>query len=142
MSGALVQSFFTICMAISQPVATQDSAVLSVEVLNIEEIKGGILIAVYGSSGDYMNPDKAFKMDRVEVKTSTADWNCTLPEGNYAIAVFHDVDDNFKLNTSRIGLPKEPYGFSNNVKGTFGPPSFEDSRVNLYNDKIISIKLR
>jgi len=48
--------------------------------------------------------------------------------GSYAIAVFHDVNGNGKLDRSFIGLPNEPYGFSNDV-GRRGPPNFEAARI-------------
>jgi uncharacterized protein (DUF2141 family) len=47
--------------------------------------------------------------------------------GSYAIKAFHDVDRNGKLDTNFMGIPKEPYGFSNDAMGTFGPPSFEQA---------------
>jgi len=48
--------------------------------------------------------------------------------GAYSIAVFHDHNGNGKHNRSFIGLPSEPYGFSNDV-GRRGPPSFEAARI-------------
>ena len=48
--------------------------------------------------------------------------------GSYSIAVFHDVNGNGKLDRSFIGLPNEPYGFSNDV-GRRGPPNFEAARI-------------
>ena len=50
-----------------------------------------------------------------------------LSLGSYAVKVFHDVDDNSILDTNWMGIPKEPYGFSNDAMGTFGPPSFEQA---------------
>jgi uncharacterized protein (DUF2141 family) len=66
-----------------------------------------------------------------------------LPEGRYAISVFHDEDENGKINTSPVGYPTEKYGFSNNVTGYFGPPSFQKASFILEKGtKLISIKLR
>ena len=48
--------------------------------------------------------------------------------GTYSIAVFHDVNGNGKLDRNFIGLPNEPYGFSNDV-GRRGPPSFDAARI-------------
>jgi uncharacterized protein (DUF2141 family) len=48
--------------------------------------------------------------------------------GRYAIAVFHDTNGNGKLDRSFIGLPQEPYGFSNDV-GRRGFPSFEGALI-------------
>jgi len=49
-----------------------------------------------------------------------------LAPGNYAASVFHDVNKNGELDTNWIGIPKEAYGFSNNARGTMGPPDYED----------------
>ncbi|MCO6473885.1 MAG: DUF2141 domain-containing protein [Melioribacteraceae bacterium] len=44
--------------------------------------------------------------------------------GIYTLKVFHDEDMNYKLNKNFLGMPSEDYGFSNNVRGTFGIPDF------------------
>jgi len=48
-----------------------------------------------------------------------------LKPGKYAFKFFHDENNDEKLNTNFMGIPKEGYGFSNNAKGSFGPPSFD-----------------
>jgi len=48
--------------------------------------------------------------------------------GSYAIAVFHDLNSNARLDRSFIGLPSEPYGFSNDV-GRRSPPDFDRALV-------------
>ena len=50
-----------------------------------------------------------------------------LPEGTYAIKAFHDVNDNGELDTNWMGIPKEPYGFSNDAMGAMGPPKFHQA---------------
>jgi uncharacterized protein (DUF2141 family) len=47
-----------------------------------------------------------------------------IPPGRYALAVVHDENMNGKLDTNHLGIPTEGYGFSNDVKGLLGPPSF------------------
>ena len=48
-----------------------------------------------------------------------------VAHGTYAVKLFHDENDNEKLDTNFVGIPKEPIGFSNNAMGRFGPPSFD-----------------
>jgi uncharacterized protein (DUF2141 family) len=48
-----------------------------------------------------------------------------LKPGKYAFKYFHDENNDEELNTNFMGIPKEGYGFSNNAKGSFGPPSFD-----------------
>jgi uncharacterized protein (DUF2141 family) len=51
-----------------------------------------------------------------------------VPPGTYAIAVLHDENNNGKLDTNWLGIPKEGYGASNNKLHTFSAPAFDDSR--------------
>jgi uncharacterized protein (DUF2141 family) len=65
-----------------------------------------------------------------------------LDPGQYAIILFHDENGNGKLDKNALGVPTEPYGFSNNVRGFLGPPAFEAAimEVNV-GDKAIHIAL-
>jgi uncharacterized protein (DUF2141 family) len=56
-----------------------------------------------------------------------------LPPGTYGISAFHDRNDNQKLDTNLIGVPVEDYGASNNARGVFGPPKFDDARFEYKN---------
>jgi uncharacterized protein (DUF2141 family) len=49
--------------------------------------------------------------------------------GVYAIAVYHDADANRKLNRTRLGLPDEGFGFSNNPSTVAGLPAFKSVRL-------------
>ncbi len=65
-----------------------------------------------------------------------------LNYGQYAIAILHDEDSNDEMKTGIFGIPKEGYGISNNVKGRFGPPSFNDAKINLKESRmVITIKI-
>ncbi len=52
-----------------------------------------------------------------------------LPPGKYAVRVFQDLNDNGKVDTNLLGVPTEPFGFSNDAIGTLGPPSFGAAAV-------------
>lgn len=53
-----------------------------------------------------------------------------LPGGEYAVSVFHDQNDNKKMDTNFLGMPKEGVGASNNARGHFGPPKYKDAKFN------------
>jgi len=50
-----------------------------------------------------------------------------LPPGAYALSLIHDENGNGRLDT-RLGIPREGFGFSNNPHIWFGPPSFSAAR--------------
>jgi uncharacterized protein (DUF2141 family) len=65
-----------------------------------------------------------------------------LDPGQYAIILFHDENGNGKLDTNALGVPTEPYGFSNNVRGFLGPPDFQDAIMQVKTgDKAVRIVL-
>ena len=62
----------------------------------------------------------------------------SISPGKYAIQFFHDENENQKMDFSLIGIPKEKFGSSNNVKPILGPPKFEKMLFNLTeNEKVI-----
>jgi len=48
--------------------------------------------------------------------------------GTYGLSAFHDQNENGKLDTNFLGMPIEDYCASNNARGVFGPPSFDDAK--------------
>ena len=64
--------------------------------------------------------------------------SCTfegISPGTYAIKVFHDVNGNGDLDTSWIGWPQEPYGFSNDAPVNTGPPPFKLAAIQVEQGK-------
>ena len=54
-----------------------------------------------------------------------------LAPGVYAIQTFQDVNSNDKMDTSWIGLPLEPFGFSQDATPFLSKPSFDDVKFTL-----------
>jgi len=55
-----------------------------------------------------------------------------IPEGEYAIAVYQDLDENDHLETNGFGLPQEPYGFSTNFKASMVRiPNFKKCSISI-----------
>ena len=52
-----------------------------------------------------------------------------------------DLNKNKKLDTNFLGIPKEPYGFSNEKKGRFGPPKFKEVSFKLNKSSIFKISI-
>ena len=64
----------------------------------------------------------------------------SISPGKYAIQFFHDENENQKMDFSLIGIPKEKFGSSNNVKPVLGPPKFKKMLFNLTeNKKVIMV---
>lgn len=111
---------------VSSKELNEDSALLQLKIKNIKHDHGKIFIAVFNAEKSFMKDRYA---DEIVLVKSIEDLvvEMKLPHGSYAVSIFHDVNNNEKLNTNFMGIPKEPYGFSNNPKITFGPPNFAET---------------
>ena len=114
---------------------------LTVTIDKIKNEKGFIRIGIFDSEDGFLKKPidgKAVKMqgDRVTVVFDK------LKPGTYAVSVIHDENDNKELDTKAFGIPKEGVGFSNNVMGKFGPPSFQDASIKLAGEESLNIDLK
>lgn len=114
---------------------------LEVTIRGMKSEKGSVLIALYDSEGSFMKKHIASRKVKAAERSLTIVFD-NLKPGSYAVSTFHDENENEKLDSNFFGIPKELYGFSNNAKGSFGPPSFDNARVTIDRDKKITIDLR
>lgn len=115
---------------------------LNLTVEGIKKDNGTILVAIYNSKTTFNNIREVFREGRIKVEGNKAGY-CfkDLPAGDYAISIFHDVNDNQALDKNNLGIPIEPYGFSNNAEATFGPPSFKKAEFR-YSGEQMDITIR
>lgn len=115
---------------------------LSIEINNVKTSNGTINVAVYDESEGFLKFDKVFVADSVVASKGKTEIKIKgLPEGQYALAIFHDENGNNKLDTNWLGIPKEDIGFSNARMKTFGPPQFEECAFRLKGHSLIEISL-
>ncbi len=67
-----------------------------------------------------------------------------IPKGKYALFIFHDVNENNKLDKNWLGIPKEGYGASRNQLPFAAAPAFEPNSfiLNQRDSLFLSIQLR
>ena len=102
-----------------------------VNVTGLRSDKGTVLVQLASSAEDYDEDERAFRAAAVKSTDEKATVVfADVPYGEYAVKLFQDENENRKIDIGFLG-PKEPYGFSNNVFGTFGPPPFEQAKFPL-----------
>lgn len=117
---------------------------ISVTVTNISSQKGEIMAALFANEKAFPNDSKAaFKVAKATANGGKAILQFDqVPPGTYAIALFHDVNGDGKLNTNFIGIPKEGYGVSNNVKNLFSGPTYKQSSFEHRSNSNLTITMR
>ena len=116
------------------PLAAAADTSVSVMINNVSSTQGQLVLTAYDSKKTWLKKPVA---QEVRPAKNELVINLELPKGTYAFQVFHDLDDNGKMKTNFIGIPKEPTGVSNNAKGRFGPPKFRDAAVEIGDDLVM-----
>jgi uncharacterized protein (DUF2141 family) len=100
---------------------------IHINILNIKNSTGTVACALFESPVGFPVEFLHYATNIMVIKIRDAQARCDfldIPSGTYALAVIHDENMNGKLDTNWLGIPKEGYGFSKDVKGVLGPPSF------------------
>ncbi len=114
---------------------------LNLKIVGVRSDEGAVMVGLYDSAAKFheaiakaANAGRLTDKDRLvgaTIRAHTGDQGIgfELPPGRYGIIVFHDENDDGRLDKSMLGIPTEGYGFSNNATGFFSAPSFDDAAV-------------
>lgn len=103
---------------------------IHVTILNIRNSNGTVDCALFDGPQGFPIDVLRSAMRLVATKVRDTKARCdfeNIPSGTYALAVVHDENMNGKLDTNRLGVPSQGYGFSNDAKATFSTPPFSDA---------------
>ena len=136
----LLLIFAIIFSGVSTTNAQEETADLTINIAGLNSDKGTLLIGLYNNKDTFLK--KHFKGDVVKIKDKKSlvifkD----LPKGEYAVSFVHDENNNNKMDTNFMKIPKEDYGCSNNARGFMGPPKYNDAKFQLTANKTIEIKI-
>lgn len=127
----------------SAAVSAAENPNLRVIATNVQSDKGQVIVWVYDNKDDWLS-DRYRTVKSVKVAGNRVADRVTLelllPPGEYALSVFQDLDDDTKLKSNFIGLPKEPAALSNNLRPKFGPPRYKDAAFTI-GDELVEQKL-
>jgi uncharacterized protein (DUF2141 family) len=118
--------------------ACASAADLTVVIQNVKKTTGKIYVAVHQESNSKFPGGKAYRQAIASETKEGVTVKFDVEPGIYAVSVFHDENDNQKMDTAMFGIPKEPWAVSNNAKGMMGPPSFEDAKIKVESNGMVA----
>jgi uncharacterized protein (DUF2141 family) len=123
---AAISSLSLIAVMSQQTVAAD----LTVNISDVNQGKGHVMVGLYSGSEAFSQGKTMFgssvKANNEQEKVVFKD----LPAGEYAVKIYQDENSNDKLDFNFIGIPKEGYGYSNNV-GRFGRPEYQEAKFTI-----------
>ncbi|RJG51382.1 DUF2141 domain-containing protein [Motilimonas pumila] len=117
---------FAFLLATSLSSAAQ-SAELTLIINNVTD-NSPLSITFYDNEADFLSDNVVHHYYQAGQKGTTKITFNNLPDNKLAFTVFADLNRNNQLDRSFLGIPQEPYAFSNNATGTMGPAEFKDAK--------------
>ncbi|WP_026776919.1 DUF2141 domain-containing protein [Polaribacter sp. Hel_I_88] len=136
----LILTIALIFTSILTTTAQEETFDLTVNISGLSSDKGTLLVGVYNKKEDFLNKQFKGEISKIKDNKSVVTFK-DLPKGEYAVSFVHDENDNKKMDTNFMGIPKEDYGCSNNATGFMGPPKYEDAKFMLEENKSINIEI-
>jgi uncharacterized protein (DUF2141 family) len=120
---------------------TTNTANVEVSIKSLKRASGLISIALCNDEKAFMSA--SYKMGSVNMpKEGPISFTFeNVPQGKYSIRIFQDIDGDGKLTAAENGLPKEPFGFSQNPSMQYGPPTWQNTHFELKENVKLTIDL-
>lgn len=136
-------SFLLLSFQLVINLSCQSLHTLSIEVSNIQNTETRIFLGLYDTEASFKTKSMAIDSVVFIPKTNVSDiFINNIPDGEYAIAIFQDINNNGKLDMGILKIPKEPIGISNfGEKNKVGIPTFNKAKIKINGDTTISIPL-
>jgi uncharacterized protein (DUF2141 family) len=115
-----------LALAFAAPLA--HAADLVIHVGNVKSASGQVMVALYDDAGAFLKRPVRATQAQADKAGTTLVFHDIAP-GDYGFAVFHDTNDNGRMDKNLVGIPTEPIAFSNNARGRMGPPTFDAARL-------------
>ena len=117
---------------------------VSARITNFNNDKGVCRACIFDNATAFKGKGKAIQCVSVVIsgKSATATFS-KIPDGTYAISLFHDANNNNKFDTNFFGIPKEGYGASGNNLPFAAAPTFSGNKFEIKGKGLnLSIRLR
>ena len=119
--------------------------------LGNQDKPGTLMLAIYNSAEAFAGSVSKEKRSEIGVfkglelylePEDSTQLNTEIPDGEYAIALFIDLNGNKKIDKNFLGIPKEQYGFSNNAMGKLPAPTFVQAQFTVAGSTVQNINLK
>lgn len=112
-----------LALACAAPLAAH-AADLVIHVDNVKSATGQVMVALYDNADGFLKRPVRATRARADTAGTTLVFHDVAP-GDYGFSIFHDTNDNGRMDRNLMGIPTEPIAFSNNAQGRMGPPAFD-----------------
>ncbi|MBB4313706.1 DUF2141 domain-containing protein [Roseospira marina] len=110
--------------------AAPPDATLTLTITHVANADGTIYVAVYDDPATFLDTEQKRVGAKTPAQAGAVEITIPdLPPGRYAVAMYHDEDDNGAFDTGLFGIPLEGFGFTRDPSVIPERPSFDDAAI-------------
>jgi len=101
---------------------------VAITLVSTAKEKGCVRVAIFSSSAEY-KAGKCATRGVTKLSGQPFPTQISIPAlspGSYAIAAYHDLNENGKLDRNLFGVPVEPYGFVRTPENKWRKPTWDE----------------
>ena len=114
----------------SMPVSAELSS-LKITVTEATTTTGTIEVTLFDSGESFLKKSFLQQGGKVDENGTFVAEFAGLEEGEYAVVVVHDENDNGAFDSGFLGFGGESLGYSNNVRPFLGRPDFDEVKLSI-----------
>ena len=141
----IVPLFLALATSAAFAPALVSAETLTITIADIRESEGRLMIQVANSEKEFEFSEDSVAPPPVAIsqlaEAGEMTFEVTLPPGIYGARVLHDLNGNGEMDSNFVGMPKEPWAFSNNATGRLGPAKWQDAKFEISGDTAVEIRL-
>jgi len=110
---------------------------VTVEVSNFSTTSGTVEVSLFNSAESFLVEPYLQQSGQVGENGTFSTRFASLPEGEYAVVVVHDANDNGQLDLGFLDFGGEDYGYSNHDRPWFGRPDFDEVKFEVGDTEVL-----
>jgi len=127
----MLRALFFLTLLLPFAPDSTDTGTIKLQIDNINSSEGRIWVGIYEQE-TYMDRERALLRAYTSLDAESLSVAIEgLSYGDYAIAIFHDRNDNGELDRNFLGIPIEPFAFSGTLRSKFRLPRFNEVHFTL-----------
>lgn len=113
-------------------ITLEAQGMIAVRIAGAPNDQGSLKAAIHANPLTFRSEDQALISQSLPIKDGESIWLLPVDRlpPQFAVAAYHDENDDQQLTLNRFGIPTERYGFSREARGLAGPPKFEEAVIN------------
>jgi uncharacterized protein (DUF2141 family) len=118
-------------------------APVTIVITNLPSATAAVKLNLYNSADTFLHSGQATLQQTVlPGGQHQAQVRVVLSAGEWAVALLQDTNHNGEVDRNLLGIPNEPYAFSNNVRPRLSAPTFEDCKFRVVTGQAQTITIR